>query len=70
LADHGDNIRQSQSYLAGLVGCSRQTINKELGVLKEKSIIAINKGGISVLDRANLEQRIHDLDQDNLCHTH
>jgi CRP/FNR family cyclic AMP-dependent transcriptional regulator len=70
LADHGDNIRQSQSYLAGLVGCSRQTINKELGLLKEKNIIAINKGGISVLDRPNLEQRIHDLDQDNVCRTH
>lgn len=51
-------ITQSQAYLANVVGCSRQTINRTLGVLRDDNIIALRKGAIEVLDRAALERRI------------
>lgn len=54
-SERNSTIYDSQSYLAGVVGCSRQTINKELGVLREKNFIAIEKGSIEILDRESLE---------------
>ena len=54
-SERNRKIYESQTYLAGVVGCSRQTINKELGVLREKNFIAIEKGAIEILDREKLE---------------
>jgi CRP/FNR family transcriptional regulator, cyclic AMP receptor protein len=50
-------IEQSQSYLAGVVGCSRQTVNRTLGVLREAGVVDVNKGVIRVLDVPALEAR-------------
>jgi CRP-like cAMP-binding protein len=56
---------QSQSYLANAVGCSRQTVNKELGRLRELNIVDVSKGVISVLDHAALVKRIEQLQPQN-----
>lgn len=58
LSEQSAEIRQSQSYLASMVGCSRQTVNKELGVLREHEIIMLSKGKITVLSRDALFKRI------------
>ena len=54
-SERNNKIFDSQSYLAGVVGCSRQTINKELGVLRDNNWISIKKGIIEILDREKLE---------------
>lgn len=56
-------IKQSQSYLATMVGCSRQTVNKELGILRDLDIIMLGKGKITVLSRKALLERIEELAQ-------
>lgn len=56
-------IKQSQSYLATMVGCSRQTVNKELGILRDHDVIMLGKGKITVLSRKALIDRINDLAQ-------
>ena len=60
LSSQSAEIRQSQSYLATMVGCSRQTINKELGVLRDLNVIMISKGKITILSRDALLKRIED----------
>lgn len=64
LSAQGAEIRQSQSYLATMVGCSRQTVNKELGILRDHEIIMLSKGKITVLSRDALAKRIADMTQD------
>lgn len=53
---------QSQSYLANAVGCSRQTVNRELGRLRDEKIIEQTRGEISVLDSAALQKRVEALE--------
>ncbi len=47
-------ISKTQGDLAGLLGCARQTLNRELGRLRELRVIEITKGKIRVLDREAL----------------
>ena len=54
LSEGSNRIHETQSYLACMVGCSRQTVNRELAVLKERGLIAQNGSEIVVLDRAAL----------------
>ena len=54
-SERNSTIYDSQSYLAEVVGCSRQTINKELGLLRDKKWISIKKSMIEILDRQKLE---------------
>ena len=63
LSSQTAEIKQSQSYLATMVGCSRQTVNKELGILRDQEIIMLGKGKITVLRRDALLERIDDLGQ-------
>jgi CRP/FNR family cyclic AMP-dependent transcriptional regulator len=63
LSEQTAEVRQSQSYLATMVGCSRQTVNKELGVLRDSDIIMLGKGKFTVLDRKALADRIKALTQ-------
>jgi len=44
-------VTKTQADLAGLLGCARQTLNRELGRLRDKAIIQMEKGKIRVLDR-------------------
>jgi CRP-like cAMP-binding protein len=54
LSENVGVISETQSYLANVVGCSRQTINRELAALRAAGIIAQNGSEITVLDRAAL----------------
>ena len=54
LSVHTSTIEQSQASLASAIGCTRQTINKELNNLKSAGIIEIRKGGITILKREKL----------------
>ncbi len=54
LSENGGRVPETQSYLANVVGCSRQTINRELALLREEGLIAQSGGDIAVLDRAAL----------------
>lgn len=61
-ADDTQIFGQNQSYLANIVGCTRQTVNKELRQLREMSVIAIDNRQIRILDPEGLERRIKELD--------
>jgi CRP-like cAMP-binding protein len=54
LSENVGKISETQSYLANVVGCSRQTINRELATLREAGLIAQNGSEITVLDRKTL----------------
>lgn len=58
LADRSLRVPQSQSYIANLASCSRQSINRTLAMLREQGLIAIEKGKIRLLDPAGLERRL------------
>lgn len=46
---YADNtVRQSQSFIADTVGCSRQTVNKNLGRMRRDNVITIEKGVIQI----------------------
>lgn len=47
-------ISKTQGDLAGLLGCARQTMNRELGRLRKRRVIEITKGRIRVIDRQAL----------------
>ena len=47
-------ITKTQADLAGLLGCARQTLNRELGRLRGKKILTMEKGKIHILDRQAL----------------
>ena len=47
-------ISKTQADLAGLLGCARQTLNRELGRLRDKEILEMEKGKIRILDREAL----------------
>ena len=61
LAAEGSTFTHSQSYLAAAVGCTRQTVNKELSLLKQRGVIATSKGKIDIIDPEELENRITEL---------
>ncbi len=63
LAAETSTFRQSQSYLATAVGCTRQTVNKELSLLKQRDVIQIAKGRVVIKDREGLEARILELEE-------
>lgn len=55
-ADRTD-ITKSQTDLAGLLGCARQTLNRELKALRDDAIIHVEKRRICILDRGALLAR-------------
>lgn len=54
LSENVGRVSETQSYLANVVGCSRQTINRELAVLRTEGLIEQRGGEILILDRAAL----------------
>jgi CRP-like cAMP-binding protein len=58
LADRNNRVQQSQSYIAHLASCSRQSINRGLATLREDGLITIEKGKIRLLERDRLERRL------------
>lgn len=57
LSRHSPIIRRPQAYVAEMAGCSRQTVNRCLGALRDDGIVALRKGIIEVLDNAKLSSR-------------
>ncbi|SNR33477.1 Crp/Fnr family transcriptional regulator [Puniceibacterium sediminis] len=51
-------VRITQSYLANVVGCSRQTVNKVLGRLRDEDLIAIRKEEIEILNPDGLGSQL------------
>ncbi len=54
LSESTGKVSETQSYLANVVGCSRQTINRELSQLRAEGLISQNGSEIVILDRAPL----------------
>ncbi len=48
-------IQLSQTDLAAIAGCSRQTVNKTLSQLRAEGIVEMGRGQIRILDRARLK---------------
>jgi CRP/FNR family transcriptional regulator, cyclic AMP receptor protein len=51
-------VARNQDVLASIVGCSRQTLNRTLGALRDSGLIALKRGQIEALDREGLRVRI------------
>ncbi len=54
--EFGDEIPSSQEQLAGLVSASRESVNRQLQAWKREKIVGLHRGGLTILDRARLEQ--------------
>jgi CRP/FNR family cyclic AMP-dependent transcriptional regulator len=50
--------RLNQSDLAGLVGTTRETLNKWLGIYQDDGLIRWEKGRVTVLDETRLRKRV------------
>ena len=57
----GDRVRMSQRELGVAVGGTRESMNKYLGDLRRRRIIALNDGHIRVCDRAALEVALEEI---------
>jgi CRP-like cAMP-binding protein len=53
-SDSDASVRISQSQLGVVIGCSRQTVNRMLGELRDEGIIELGRNAVRVLDRARL----------------
>ena len=58
LTDRSNRVPHSQSYIAKLASCSRQSINRALAILRQDGLITIEKGKIRLLDGAGLERKL------------
>ena len=59
--DKGDekhDVSLTQRELASLVGVSRETINKELKILRQKGIVTTSRNSITICDLERLKNRI------------
>ena len=54
LAGRDGEITRNQSYIADAVGCSRQSVNKELSRLKERGLLVTEKRVIRLIDMSGL----------------
>ena len=60
LSENVGTVSETQSYLANVVGCSRQTINRELAHLRDAGLITQTGSEITVLDRNALGEGLMD----------
>jgi len=51
-------VDKSQAELASIICCSRQTINKELGKLRDQGVIEMHSGQVIILDCKRLAEGI------------
>lgn len=54
--EFGDDIPASQEQLASFVSASRESVNRQLQQWKRQEIVALHRGGLTILDHARLEQ--------------
>ncbi|MBI9074878.1 MAG: Crp/Fnr family transcriptional regulator [Desulfatibacillum sp.] len=52
------SLRLTQKDLADMVGATRESINKELRVLREKGIVAISGSSLTIQDISRLKRRV------------
>ena len=62
--DENDNtlhidLRLTQKDLASMVGVTRESINKELRVLREKDLVSTSGNTIQILNMERLKKRAH-----------
>ncbi len=50
-------VQLTQAELAGLVGATRESVNKALGSLRDQGLIRLEGHRITILDRSGLERR-------------
>jgi CRP-like cAMP-binding protein len=48
----------SQLELAGMIGATRESVNKELNVLRKKGLVQTSRNRITILDLARLKRRV------------
>lgn len=60
MATPDQEIKHSQSYVAEAVGCSRQTVNRVLGKLRDCGIVTLGKSVITIVSLEDLRAQIHD----------
>ena len=53
------NIRLTQQDIAELIGTTRESINKELKVLRDRGMISTEGGIIKIIDLERLKRRVH-----------
>lgn len=53
------NLKLSQKELADMVGATRESINKELRILREKGLVSFTEKSIYIHDVKRLKRRIH-----------
>ena len=53
------SLKLSQKELADMVGATRESINKELRVLKERGLVTVTEQHIRINDMDRLKRRIH-----------
>lgn len=56
LGPHDTELRMSQHDLASFVGVTRETVSKTLSIWKKTGVIALGRGSIMILDRAELNK--------------
>lgn len=59
LGGDGSDIEKTQGDLAALLGCARQSLNRELRLLKERGLIDVDTGRIRILNSKGLEARVN-----------
>ncbi len=58
ISRHTLHIEQSQADIAQALGCTRQTVNRELNRLKDAGYVSIAKGVIDILDSNAIEKEV------------
>ena len=53
------SLKLSQKEIADMIGATRESINKELRVLREKGLVSVTDESITVHDIERLKRRIH-----------
>lgn len=54
IGDSAEAVQVSQSQLGVMIGCSRQTVNRMLGELRDEGIIEMSRNAVRVLDLVRL----------------
>jgi CRP-like cAMP-binding protein len=55
--DTSHPLRVTQKELAGMIGATRESVNKELNVLKKRGLVQTSRNRITILDLARLKRR-------------
>ena len=57
---HGDELAFTQDAVAGMIGARRPTVSIASGALQKAGLIKVNRGRVTLLDRAGIEGAVCD----------